>query len=100
MKTLSFFHRGDLYLVNERGEINANGIGRFSPDWVFLGGSRHHWSNRIGVTLADAFRDPALLNGCLGWDRDHGTTRRWGGRYCGKIPRIEHATLIEAEGAA
>ena len=88
MKTLRFTYRGDSYSVNESGHIKANGLPSHSTDWVFLGGSRHHMTNRIEVTLADAFRDPSLLNGCLGWDRDHGTTRQWRSRCGGSLSRI------------
>lgn len=95
MKVLCFMFRGKDYLVDERGRINANGIGYFSDDWIFLGGSPHHWHNRVVVTLKDAFEYPILLNRCFGWDRDHGTMRRWGGMYYGKVPRIQNASVRE-----
>ena len=79
MRTLVFYFRGECYEVNEKGHIKANGLSDFSSSWVFLGGSSHHWHNRITVTLEDAFNMPGLLNGCIGWDRDHVTLRRWGG---------------------
>lgn len=91
MPTLHFSFRGEHYAVNEAGHINANGIGKFSPTWVFLGGSRHHWSRRVTVSLSEAFKEPAKLNGYLGWDRDHGTTRIWGGAWGGGLPRIRDA---------
>ena len=94
MEVLSFMFRGKEYLVDTTGRIKANGINHFSDDWVFLGGSKHHWSSHIDVNLQSAFEMPGLLNGCLGWDRDHGTTRRWGGQYFGKLPRINYAHLI------
>lgn len=93
MKTLQFYFRGQLYKVNEKGHINANGINHFSDTWVFLGGTKHHWSNRITVPLSKAFENPQLLNGCLGFDRDNGTTRQWGGQYNGKLPRITGARI-------
>lgn len=93
-KILTFSFRGDRYRVNEKGHINANGLGYFSDTWVFLGGSRHHWSNHIDFDLKDAFNDPSVLNGCLGWDKDSGTTRQWGGQYNGRLPRI-HSARIE-----
>lgn len=96
MKTLNFTFRGDSYFVNESGHIKANGLPVHSPSWLFHGGSRHHWSSGVAVTLTDAFRDPALLNDCLGWDRDHGAVRRWGGRYAGKLPRISNANVSTA----
>jgi len=98
MKVLRFYHRFRLYLVNEKGEINSNGLGYYSNTWIFLGGSKHHWSNRINVTLADAFKEPTLLNGCLGWDKDHGTVRTWGGQFGGKLPRITGARVVELKG--
>jgi hypothetical protein len=95
MKTLHFSFRGDHYKVNEAGQINANGIGYYSQNWLFLGGTKHHWSNRVTVSLKDAFNDPKLLNGYLGFDKDHGTVRKWGGQYCGKLPRISSAYITE-----
>jgi hypothetical protein len=94
MKLLKFYFRDQLYLVNEKGEINSNGLGYFSTNWIFLGGSSHHWHNRVTVTLAEAFKKPELLNKCFGWDKDHGTTRTWGGLFNGKVPRIKHAEVI------
>ena len=95
MRELRFTFRGEEYRVNEEGHISANGIGQFSKEWVFLGGSCHHWCNSVSLPLAVAFENPKLLNGCLGWDRDHGTVRRWGGLYHGKLARIERAHVIE-----
>ena len=92
-KILNFYHRGDHYKVNEAGEINANGISYHSKSWIFLGGCSHHWHRRITVTTADAFKNPELLNGCLGFDKDSGTVRQWGGSYCGKLPRINGAHI-------
>ena len=96
MKILSFRFRGEEYQVNEFGQIKANGLDDFSNSWLFLGGHKHHWAGYIGVPLAECFKHPEKLNGCLGWDRDHGTLRRWGGRYNGKLPRITsaHITMI------
>lgn len=93
-KILCFHHMGELYKVNEQGKINANGIGYYSKDWIFLGGTKHHWSNHITITLEMAFEKPELLNGCLGFDNDHGTTREWGGSYYGKLPRITGAHVV------
>ena len=92
-KILVFMFRGQIYEVNEQGHIKANGLKNFSPTWVFLGGSRHHWSTHIDVKLADAFENPGLLDRCLGWDKDHGTTRQWGGKYYGKLPRIMNVSV-------
>ena len=98
MKILHFTFRGEPYQVNEHGEINANGTGYFSKNWIFLGGSSHHWHRRITVSLQDAFTDPTRLNGCYGWDCDHGTTRTWGGCYNGGVPRIHSAYVKEGRG--
>lgn len=91
MKKLIFTFRGQQYKVDEQGRINANGIGYHSDTWIFLGGTHHHWSNHIDISLKDAFINPKGLNGCLGWDKDHGTTRQWRGAYNGKLPRINGA---------
>jgi hypothetical protein len=94
MKILNFTFRGKPYKVDENGRINANGIGHYSDTWIFLGGTKHHWSNSVTVSLADAFKDPIKLNGCLGFDRDNGTMREWGGGYDnGKLPRISNAHI-------
>lgn len=94
-KYLSFSFRGQQYIVDQQGRINANGIDHFSDTWIFLGGSTHHWMNRIDVPLPVAFKNPKALENCLGWDRDHGTVRRWGGRYLGKLPRITGVSVTE-----
>ena len=95
MRVLRFRFFGETYLVDEQGRIKANGLKDFSDTWLFLGGTKHHWSNRITVTLKDAFDNPESLNGCLGFDRDHGTVRQWSGRYFGKLPRITHTVITE-----
>jgi hypothetical protein len=92
-KILAFLFRGKEYRVDEKGRINTNGLGYYSGDWLFVGGTRHHWSNRATVSLSDAFKNPKALNGCLGFDRDHGTFRQWGGSYCGHLPRITGAHI-------
>jgi hypothetical protein len=91
--TLHFTHAGKDYSVNQAGQIKANGLTEHSPTWLFLGGSRHHWRNGIDVTLKEAFDFPGMLNGCIGWDIYHGTTRKWGGRYYGRLPRINNAVV-------
>jgi len=89
-KILHFSFRNDYYEVNEQGHIRVNGLTEFSPSWIFLGGSSHHWHNHVTVTLRQAFEMPGLLDGLLGWDMDHGTVRQWCGRYYGKLPRIRN----------
>lgn len=95
-KVLVFSFRGEIYNVNEQGHIKMDDWRKASGDWVFLGGSRHHWRKGIDVTLQDVFKEPEKLNGCLGWDRDHGIVRQWGGRYAGRLPRIRGAYVTEA----
>ena len=88
-KELKFTFHNKLYRVDEHGRINGNGIGHFSDTWRFLGGSSHHWHNRVTVSLVKAFEKPEELNGCLVWDVDHGTTRRWG-----SLSRIRNAHIV------
>ena len=97
MRILTFIFRGEYYQVDEKGRIKANGLSDFSDTWIFLGGSSHHWHNRVTVSLAQAFEYPLLLNRCYGWDRDHGTTRRWGGMWYGEVPRIQNAHITGEE---
>ena len=94
MKVLCFLFRGEEYLVDESGRININRTG-FSDHWIFRGGSPHHWHEHVVVTLAQAFENPKLLDGCMGWDIDHGTRRKWCGQYNGRLPRICNAHIIE-----
>ena len=91
MAILHFQCRGEWFAVDEKGRIKGNGLANHSDGWLFLGVSKHHWSNSIDVRLADAFKDPKSLLKGLVWDRDHGTTRVWGGRYAGKLPRVTAA---------
>lgn len=93
-KILHFTFRGEYYEVNEDGAIKTTKSGDFSPTWLFLGGTKHHWSNHVTISLKNAFENPELLNGCLGFDKDHGTTRQWAGSYYGKLPRITGAHVI------
>ena len=95
MKILHFSFRGTHYQVNEKGHIKANALNDFSPTWIFLGGSTHHWHNSVTIPLHEVFENPGKLNGCLGWDKDHGTIRCWGGSYGGKLPRIKEAYVDE-----
>lgn len=95
-KILNFKFRDQFYQVNEQGHINTNRINGFSPTWIFLGGSKHHWSNRVNVRLEDAFENPNELEGCLGWDNDNGTIRTWGGSYNGKLPRITNVYVTNS----
>lgn len=95
MKTLNFRHRDVYYTINELGQIKTNHTSDFSDNWIFLGGTKHHWSNHITVSLKECFENPKALEGCLGFDKDHGTMREWGGSYCGTLPRIRNVYIIE-----
>jgi len=95
MKVLQFRFRGDIYQVDGKGRIKTSKTGGFSNDWIFLGGSTHHMKGYPNVRLEQAFDDPDSLRRCYGWDRDHGTLRRWGGRWGGQIPKIENPTIVE-----
>lgn len=82
--------RGERYKVNDGGMIQRTDIPHSAGDWQFLGVSFHHW--RTGIdTPFHPDTDPREYIGGLMWDRDHGTVRQWGGKYCGKLPRITRA---------
>ena len=102
MKVLKFQHAGEWYKVKENGDMLQvnNTYNEWDDKWRFLGVSKHHWSNHIDVFLVDAFANPKQLIGGLVWDIDHGTTRLWGGRYYGKLPRIQSAYVEEVETSA
>lgn len=78
---------GERRTIDESGRITRYRLGeqpyQGSDQWTFLGFSFHHWSNRIQLSLAGALADPSRIEGkrLYGWDRDHGTTRRWGNPY-------------------
>ena len=89
-KFLSIYIRGEWYMIDENGYIfgGPNNIRQPSRNWRFLGVSTHHWHNRIIYTFKDIWENPDLaIHGYL-WDEDHGTTRIWGGKYDGHLPRI------------
>lgn len=86
-KVLNIMIRGKHYTINEDGHING------SSDWIFLGGSTHHWHNRITIPFEKSMENYRDFVGCLMWDKDHGTTRQWGGSYNGKLPRITDAWI-------
>ena len=95
MKILNFTFRGEPYQVDEEGRIKANGLKSFSSTWIFLGGMHHHWNTRLTAPLKDVFKNPELLENCLGMDNDHGTVRQWSGMYNGRIPRINNVYITE-----
>lgn len=92
-KELHYIYRGKEYKVNRQGALTQAGNKSFSYNWHFLGVSFHHWRNGIDVTLDQAFEDPKSIIKGLIWDRDHGTLRRSGGSYFGRLPRITSAWL-------
>lgn len=94
MKVLHFTVRGDSYSANEAGHIRRNDMPSlgFSPTWILLGVSTHHWHQSVKVPLAAIFADPKqMLKGYV-WDRDHGATRTWMGSG---NPRVTSAFTTE-----
>lgn len=93
--TLFFKCRGEWYKVKKNGNILQinNTYNKWDNKWLFLGVSFHHWRQGLDLKLKEAFKDPKKLIGGLVWDIDHGTTRQWGGCYCGKFPRITEAYI-------
>jgi len=93
MKVLKFECRGEWYKVKQNGnmlQIN-NTYNSWDENWQFLGVSFHHWHNHIILSCKEAFNNPKqLINGIV-WDNDHNTIRIWGGRYCGRLPKITNA---------
>lgn len=85
---LHFRSRGEYFKVNEDGYMTQESNNNFSGNWKFLGVSFHHWRRGLDVVFSKAFKHPELLIGGIVWDKDHGTTRQWGGKYNGGIPRI------------
>ena len=96
-QVLLFECRGGWYKVKENGDMLQvdNTYNKWDKSWRFLGVSFHHWTQRINLTVKEAFKNPEALVGGLVWDVDHGTTRVWGGRYCGRLPRITAAYIRE-----
>ena len=91
---LNFYIRGERYEVNRRGQMRRTDTNmKFSDTWKFLGVSFHHWKRSVDLTVAQAFKNPDALVKGLVWDLDHGTTRQWGGRYNGRLPRIISACI-------
>jgi hypothetical protein len=90
---LHFFCRGQEFIVDGNGDILRTDISGFSASgqWKFIGVSTHNWHNRVTIPFSAILKNPALAVGGYVWDVDHGTTRTWGGQYCGKVPRITSA---------
>ena len=97
---LCFTHRGENFVVNERNEMtqekrfNEN-QSDFSGGWRLLGVSKHHMSNGVDLAFRDLWIEPKRMIGGLVWDIDHGTIRKWGGAYSGKLPRVTDAWTME-----
>jgi len=86
---LYFRCRGEYFKVDEDGNMTKS-YSDFSGQWKFLGVSFHHWRNGIDIRYSKEIQPENLIGGLV-WDLDHGTTRQWGGRYMGKLPRITQA---------
>jgi hypothetical protein len=104
MKTLYFTHAGTDYACSIEpetlGHVTRYGEHTFKlphPSWTILGFSSHHWHNRITIPLTPAVDVKRILH-CFVWDSDHGTTRTWGGQYCGKLSRISSARVTTTKG--
>jgi len=96
-RVLKFECRGGWYKVKENGDMLQvdNTYNEWDGNWRFLGVSFHHWTKHVELTCKETFKNPkALLKGIV-WDVDHGTTRLWGGSYCGRLPRITAAYIEE-----
>jgi hypothetical protein len=98
MKTLSFRCRGEVVTVSLESEtlghiIEGNGIKWLLPhdSWRIVGFSRHHMSRSFSPLTTET--QPADVDGCLVWDRDHGTLRTWMGSYQNRLPRASNATI-------
>ena len=87
---LYFRCRGEYFKVDEDGNMTQKNNSNFSEQWKFLGVSFHHWRGGIDIRYSKEIQPEKLINGLV-WDLDHGTTRQWGGRYMGKLPRITQA---------
>lgn len=88
MKTLNFECRGQWYKVNGLGHMTQANNQEFSGQWRFLGVSKQ--SNRVTVPFSVNTPAEEFIEGLV-WDIDHGTTRQWGGKFNGKLPRVTMA---------
>jgi hypothetical protein len=88
---LHFMARGEYFVINRKGEVKSKGSGEFSPTWLILGFSTHHWRQGWDIPVSEAFKKPASIVKTIVWDKDHGTVRTWGGSYYGKLPRVTAA---------
>ena len=92
---LKLLIRGEWQVIDENQNFVRSGKKNIDPDnghqWQFLGVSFHHWREGIDKSFKEIWDDPECAVGGLLWDIDHGTTRKWGGSYCGRLPRITKA---------
>jgi len=104
MKTLAFHYRGKDYRVSLEketlGHFMTYGEHKFplpNPSWIMLGVSFHHWRSGGPNLRLEDLKDGKELKGGIVWDIDHGTVRRWGGLWNGKIPRILDAWIEDID---
>ena len=97
-KVLHFVQRGTDYEVSLEpetlGHFMKYGEHKFNlphPEWVMLGVSKHPQRGGVDVKITPDVDPKSLVKGYV-WDKDHGTTRRWGGG--GEI-RITNAYVEE-----
>ena len=98
-KYLEFYCRGELFIVNELGNImsrDAFDAGQhFLGQWTLRGVTKRWNRNSLDVTFKEIWDDPRRMYNGYVYDNDHGTNRMWGGSYDGKIPRVQFARHVE-----
>jgi hypothetical protein len=91
--------RGDLYNLNDKGEIKRLDVPgfEFSDDWKVYGVASR-WNSRPikWESLKHEMDREACTEGYL-YDVDHGTVRFWAGQYEGKLPKVRICKLIDYE---
>jgi len=109
-KYLEFSHHGETFRVSleedtyghifyrRAGDGTEFHFGLPHPQWRIIGFSKSHLETSPSISLSDVERDPKKAEKTLVWDVDHGTTRRWGGMWRGKVPRVEGPTVKEFVG--
>lgn len=105
MKKLEFWHHGNHFVVSLSpkypGHVMKYDEHTFKlphESWRIIGFSRHHWKNSPDYYIRDLINQSSeeitkKIRKTLVWDVDHGTTRLWGGRHYGKIPRVESPSV-------
>ena len=98
-KYVEFYCRGGMFIADSEGRITTREHfdtgGDFSGGWILRGVAKKWNRNSIDVTFAEIWDDPSRMYNGYVYDTDHGTNRMWGGRYEGKIPRVQFARHIE-----